>query len=265
MKLMMITGAGISTGSGISTYRGEDGLYTAIEKKVGMPIHELLSPTGFAKNPGLVWKYWLEFALSLKNTEPSYAHKSIVSIAAQCDEFLEVTQNVDGLSAKAGLPADKLIELHGTSTQYHCSKCSVKHGLSIVEGMQIPPMCYRCDQENGAVIRPSVVLFNEFIDQQYFDKVIDFASSVDVLIIVGTSMQFVYLQHFLILAHENNAQIIWVDPNANTDKGLLGMTDIGKRLCADTKFVTMTADEFLTDIAWDLNAGLAGLRQGSWQ
>lgn len=217
MKVMMITGAGISVGSGIDTYRGEDGRYTAIEKEVGMPIHTLLTVKMLQDKPDLVWTYWLKFALDVRDKQPALAHLAIKAIADQATEFLEVTQNVDGLSVKAGLGADQLIELHGTARHYHCMNCGRVHLPPIAPDMAIPPMCYLCDPEDGCVIRPSVVMFNENINDEHYSRAADFAAKTDLLIISGTSMQFPYLIYFVTLAVQRGAMVVYIDPQAEVD------------------------------------------------
>lgn len=264
---MMITGAGLSVGAGISTYRGADGSYTAIEKEVGMPIHTLLTNKMLLKNPELVWKYWLKFALSVADKTPAPAHRAIKAIADQADAFLEVTQNVDGLSVKAGLRDDQLIELHGTARHHHCTKCGRSHHLVLEAEMAIPPKCYVCDPENGALIRPSVVMFEEFISNEHYNKATEFAREANVLIITGTSMQFPYLAQFVALAAQWGAVVLYIDPNAEVDPewlndgwGQMYMHSTGDRPLADRIFcIRKTADEILPLLADDFERCLKDL------
>lgn len=259
MKLMMITGAGLSVGSGISTYRGADGSYTAIEKEVGMPIYTLLTKKKLIEDPGLVWKYWLKFALSLEGKTPSAAHLAIKAIADQADAFLEITQNVDGLSLKAGLADDQLIELHGSARHHHCMSCQRQFHLALQADMDIPPRCYLCDPENGALIRPSVVMFEEFIADAHYNKAMEFARQADLVIITGTSMQFPYLMQFVAQAAQRGAMVVYIDPHAEVDPDWFNdgwsqmyMHDTGERPLTDKVFcIRKTADEILPLLADD--------------
>lgn len=267
MKVMMITGAGISVGSGIDTYRGADGRYTAIEKELGMPIHTLLTLKTLQDKPELVWKYWLQFALGLKDKEPSKAHMAIKAIADQADEFLEVTQNVDGLSVKAGLSEDHLIELHGVARRYHCMNCGRLHMPSIEAEMAIPPMCYLCDPEDGSVIRPSIVLFNENINDDHYSRAADFALKADLLIISGTSMQFPYLIYFVTLSIQRGAMVVYIDPEAEVNPdwfvdgwGQRFTHTASMRPISDSIFcIRQSADEVLPLIANDFERCLQDL------
>jgi NAD-dependent deacetylase len=262
MKVMMITGAGISVGSGIDTYRGADGSYTAIEKELGMPIHELLTYSTLMNNPELIWKYWLKFALSFKDKQPAPAHQAIKSIAEQCDAFLEVTQNVDGLSIKAGIKEDHLIELHGTARRHYCTNCGRTHHLQLEADMHVPPMCYICSPEEGEIIRPDIVLFGELIDDAKYLKACEFAAKADLLIVSGTSMLFPYLMQFVGIAAENGAMIVHVDPQADTNAHWLQLAPHTSRTkpLADQVFVMRkTADEVLPALANDLRRYIADL------
>lgn len=267
MKLMMITGAGISVGSGIDTYRGADGRYTAIEKEVGMPIHTLLTQKMLQEKPELVWKYWLKFALDVQDKTPAPAHLAIKAIADQVDEFLEVTQNVDGLSVKAGLREDQLIELHGAARRYHCMNCGRVHAIQIEPELSIPPMCYLCDPEEGSVVRPTVVMFNENINDEHYSRAADFAAKADVLIISGTTMQFPYLVYFVSLAIQRGAIVLYIDPEAEVNPDWLvdewgqrySHTATGRTISDSIFCIRKSADEVLTLLADDFDRCLSDL------
>lgn len=250
MNIMMITGAGISTGSGLSTYRGADGKYTEIERQVGMPIEKLLTPKTLSENPELVWKYWLQFSLGLKGAQPSIAHRAIKDIADVCGAFLEVTQNVDGLSRLAGLADDQLIELHGTYRRHTCTSCKQEHQLALTEDMAIPPRCYRCrpkemkDYFEAPVIRPTVVMFDELIDEMSQIQACSFANGKANLVIVsGTSLQFPYLIEFMAYAVAGGARVLYIDPEATSDVPLYMLTNPDLDLPGRVTCIRKTADE----------------------
>lgn len=261
MKVMMITGAGISVGSGIDTYRGKEGRYTAIEAELGMTMDQVLNPVMFAQKPELVWKYWLEFALAVKDKEPAPAHHAIKAIADQCEAFLEVTQNVDGLSVKAGLAKDQLIELHGAARNYLCSACGLSHGLAVTADLPIPPRCYRCNPEQGALIRPDIVMFNELIKPEYFDRAMAFATTADLIIVTGTSMMFQYLGYFLQTAIDAGAIAVYLDPEARLSASMFGHSSHRVPLHERIFTIRRSADEVLPLLAQDLKEHLEDMRE----
>lgn len=225
MKVMMITGAGISTGSGLATYRGTDGRYKNIEKRFGLPVEHLISRKTLWFNPELFWAYWAEFRSALKGAEPSIAHKTIVAMANSCDEFLEVTQNVDGLSRKAGLHERHLVELHGTALSHECLECGRPHDIKQEEELSEVPYCADCDWDPRGVIRPKVVLFGEDISPLHKQRAVEFAGRCDLLVIAGTSMQFEYLLHMTVAALNANTPIIYIDPKGTSSSGILSAID----------------------------------------
>lgn len=225
MRIMMLTGAGISTGAGLSTYRGEDGRYTEIEKEAGMPIEALLSTTTLKQDPGKIWRYWLAFSIALQSATPSGAHQAIAELSKHCEDFLEVTQNVDGLSLRAGLTDDKLIELHGSYHRHFCMECKRPAHPWLHEGMVIPPRCYTCKPSEGAVIRPDVVMFGEMIKDEHYQRMLGFAKTCDVLIISGTSLQFSYLADIISHAVAAGAPVLYIDPEASQYKTIFLVCD----------------------------------------
>lgn len=248
MKLMMITGAGISVGSNLPTYRGENGRYTEIEAEAGMSIERLLSNYMLASEPERVWAYWLPFSMALKEAIPSASHQAIRSLSESCEEFLEFTQNVDGLSRIAGVREDCLIEIHGTYRKHHCRKCKDPVSLDLNEDMEIPPLCKKCG-DSKAVIRPDVVMFGESISGSKFDKARAFAATADLLVIAGTSLQFDYLGKIVAVALERGIPVVYIDPEASPNKSVLLQLDYDLNVSESIACIRKEADEVLPDLA----------------
>src|SRR5207302_853704 len=104
MRILVITGAGVSAESGIPTFRGKDGHWRNLDPA------KLATPEAFANDPKLVWDWYRERRRRIRTAQPNPAHQAIVKLAAQAVEFLLVTQNVDDLHARAGLPKDKMVQ-----------------------------------------------------------------------------------------------------------------------------------------------------------
>ena len=217
MRVMSITGAGISVGSGLPTYRGATGRYTEIEALHKMPVEQIVSRQTLKQNPELLWRHWHTLLMALKSAVPSEAHKALKSISDASSDYLELTQNVDGLSLRAGLDPQRLVELHGSTHSYSCFRCGEKHELAITEDMVLPPRCYRCRHPAQAPIRPDVVLFGENIKTENYNKVMAHARSTNLLIISGTTLQFPYLMDPIAAALVNCATVLYVDPQAASD------------------------------------------------
>ena len=117
VRVLIITGAGVSAESGIPTFRGKDGYWRNLD-----PI-KLATPEAFARDPELVWQWYRERRRRISNAQPNAAHEAIANLAHCADEFLLVTQNVDDLHERAGLAKAEMVQIHGDIFVTRCSRC----------------------------------------------------------------------------------------------------------------------------------------------
>ena len=117
VRVLVLTGAGVSAESGIPTFRGKDGYWRNLDPT------KLATPEAFARDPQLVWDWYRERRKRIRNARPNAAHEAIARLAQRTDEFLLVTQNVDDLHSRAGIPAQKMVRIHGDVFVTHCSRC----------------------------------------------------------------------------------------------------------------------------------------------
>ncbi len=173
-RVVVLTGAGISAESGIPTFRGAGGLWKSHRPE------DLATPEAFSRDPRLVWE-WYEWRRSLiREARPNDAHEALVwfenEIEGRCS-FSLVTQNVDGLHARAG--SRRMIEIHGNIFRARCVRENSRVELSGPPS-KIPPRC-GC----GSLLRPDVVWFGEPVE--LIAGAMDVASAADVMLVVGTS------------------------------------------------------------------------------
>ncbi len=213
LNVVAITGAGLSVDSGIRPYRGDTGVYTELEQQYGMPIEKLLTVQQFKKDPDTFWNYWATMHSAVGSVEPNTAHHALVRLSDKTN-YLEITQNVDGLSKRAGILADELIELHGSAHSYRCFRCGIAHSVTVTSNMDTP-RCTSCGMPEHAPIRPNIVMFGEMIKSEHYRTGTNRCRNADVLIVIGTTLQFGYLIDFIQAACLNDAVLIHVDPNAD--------------------------------------------------
>jgi len=173
-SIAVLTGAGISADSGVPTFRGEDGLWRNFRAE------ELATPHAFRKDPGLVWEWynWRREIISTKN--PNAAHHALVKLERQTRSFTLITQNVDGLHAKAG--SKNITEMHGNIWKTRCTVCGdVSHNSDVP--IAILPHCKKC---NG-LLRPHIVWFGESLDPADIKRSMDAMHTCEVLLVIGTS------------------------------------------------------------------------------
>ncbi|HVN94970.1 MAG TPA: NAD-dependent deacylase [Syntrophorhabdaceae bacterium] len=172
--LLVITGAGISQESGVPTFRGKDGLWQ------NHRAEDLATVQAFERDPVTVWK-WYDFRRAIiSKADINPGHKAIKALEEAFHDFLLVTQNVDGLHARAG--STRMVEIHGNLWRVRCVRDSTRSMLTEVPLSVIPPLC-AC----GALLRPDVVWFGESLCSDALDRAIRAVEMCDTLIVAGTS------------------------------------------------------------------------------
>jgi|ERR1051325_7179497 NAD-dependent deacetylase len=168
-RVVVFTGAGVSAESGIPTFRGAGGLWRNFRSE------DLATPQAFARDPKLVWE-WYEWRRGLvREAQPNAAHEAI----ARLSDAVVVTQNVDGLHARAG--SRDVIELHGNLFRTRCvQEGDVRQAYAPFPS--VPPRC-RC----GAPLRPDVVWFGEMLPEDAFGRAAEAIRGADLLLVIGTS------------------------------------------------------------------------------
>lgn len=183
MRVLVLTGAGVSAESGIPTFRGKDGYWRNLDPT------KLATPEAFARDPQLVWDWYRERRQRIRNAQLNAAHEAIARLAHHVTDFLLVTQNVDDLHARAGVAAGKMVQIHGDIFISRCSRCDFKR-FEHEHEHEIP----RCSQCN-ALMRPGVVWFGEQLPGNELQRVENFLDSgaCDVVIVSGTTATFGYI------------------------------------------------------------------------
>jgi NAD-dependent deacetylase len=209
VRVFVLTGAGVSAESGIPTFRGKDGYWRNLDPA------KLATPEAFTRDPKLVWDWYRERRRRIRNAQPNAAHRAIARLAQHADELLLVTQNVDDLHARADLPEEKMVQIHGDifvtrCSRCHFSRCDYEHDQEHeMEDVNLP-RCARCD----ALMRPGVVWFGEQLDLDKIDSVEEFLSRgrCDYVIVVGTTATFAYIVDWALRASAGGGQLIEVNP-----------------------------------------------------
>jgi NAD-dependent deacetylase len=204
VRVFVLTGAGVSAESGIPTFRGKDGYWRNLDPT------KLATPEAFARDPQLVWDWYRERRQRIRTARPNAAHEAIARLAQRTDEFLLVTQNVDDLHARAGLPAQKIVQIHGNIFVTRCSRCEFdRHEYEHAHEVGIP-RCSRC----STLMRPGVVWFGERLDGNELERVEDFldGGACDVVIVAGTTATFGYIIDWALRGSRDGAELIEVNP-----------------------------------------------------
>ncbi len=180
--LIVFSGAGISTPSGIPDFRGEkEGLWQRLD-----PM-QVASATSFFKTPNVFYDWFRPLFMTSWMAQPNPAHLAIAELEQMGLVHAVITQNIDGLHQKAR--SQKVIELHGTAMQFFCPACRLRCEAAKVfsdfnKGIEVP-VCVNC----GNIIKPEVVLFEEALPQKAWNQAVNEARQADILLIVGSSLE----------------------------------------------------------------------------
>jgi NAD-dependent deacetylase len=171
----VLTGAGVSAESGIPTFReAQTGLWARFSPE------ELASPEAFRRSPRLVWDWYAWRAGLVAAAAPNPGHYALAALERLVPHLTLITQNVDGLHARAGSRAP--IELHGSLARVRCSGCAATFPAWPASDNP-PPHCPAC----GALLRPDVVWFGERLPAEPLNAAWEAAKACDLFLSVGTS------------------------------------------------------------------------------
>ena len=202
-KITILTGAGVSAESGISTFRDSDGLWENYR------VEDVASIEGWYRNPSVVLDFYNARRAQLQTVRPNAAHISIAELEKDWD-VTGVTQNVDNLHERAG--STRIIHLHGELTKVRPENCcNDKDGFSEETVFDIGSEAISIGDlaPNGAQLRPHIVWFGEAVPK--IDAAIDAVEAADILLIVGTSLQ-VYPAAGLYRFAKTDTPIYIIDP-----------------------------------------------------
>ncbi len=202
-RVVVLTGAGMSAESGISTFRDMGGLWEQYS------IEEVATPEGFATNPELVLSFYNERRKQLLDVFPNKGHELLAEMEQWFDVHI-VTQNVDNLHERAG--STSVLHLHGELTKV----CSSRQSGNPAYVKELTPEDYEIRlgdlAEDGSQLRPYIVWFGEAVPN--IEPAAQLVAQSDILIIIGTSMQ-VYPAAGLVHYAPMNTPIYLIDPHAD--------------------------------------------------
>jgi NAD-dependent deacetylase len=206
-NVVVFTGAGVSSDSGVPTFRGKDGLWNEFN------VQELATPQAFAATPVRVWE-WYRWRMELiSKVDPNAGHRVISWMEGFFSEFTLVTQNVDGLHDRAG--NRQIFKLHGDLWEVRCVRCKKTSKLASVPSPPLPPIC-----ECGGALRPGVVWFGELLPEQEFSRSVAATEHCQLFFSVGTSAEVYPAAQLPMIAKEKGAYVVEIniEPSALADK-----------------------------------------------
>lgn len=197
--VVVLTGAGISAESGVPVFRGAGGLWRRFRPE------QLATPEAFRRQPELVWEWYLWRRARIAESQPNAGHHVIARWQCERPGVTLLTQNVDGLHARAGSP--RVTELHGNLWRVRCvAGCG-----TVAEDEWSAPArsTLRCDC--GAWLRPDVVWFGEPLDGGAMDVAVTAVATADVVLVVGTSAMVYPVAALPQMATQRRARVVEIN------------------------------------------------------
>lgn len=199
---VVFTGAGMSSESGMRTFRGENGLWKEFSPE------KLSSIQGLIEDPGPVWEWYRMRFMRSEGVKPHAGYFALTALQNRKNSLPVITQNVDGLHRDAG--QTDVLEIHGSMRTASCiRKCGFSTELNGKLVETLPPVCPDC----GAILKPDIVLFGEPLPHELLSRAYSLAEDCDLMLVIGTSVQVWPAAGIPFAALERGAHIIEVNPS----------------------------------------------------
>src|SRR5215469_14117817 len=204
-RVTIFTGAGISTESGIPDFRSQNGIWTNMS-----PIYfqEFLRSEEKRRE---AWERAFSGRAGWTGKEPNAGHYACARLVASGKAGAVITQNVDNLHQGAGVPADRVIELHGNASYAGCLECGLRHELADLKALYQAtgdlPACRAC----GGIVKTATISFGQAMPEEPMARARDEALACDMFLVLGSSLVVYPAAGFPLLAQENGAKLAIVN------------------------------------------------------
>jgi NAD-dependent deacetylase len=203
-RIVVLTGAGISTDSGIPDFRGPQGLWTK------NPEAEKMATLGhYMSDPEVRKRSWLwRLEMGIERLQPNAGHRALVELERRGVLDTLITQNVDGLHQKAGVSSAAIVEIHGTLTEVMCMACDerapVERALARVRAGEEDPACRSC----GGILKTATISFGQGLVPEDLRRAERAAQTCDLLLAVGTTLAVYPAAGVVPIARNAGARIV---------------------------------------------------------
>ena len=204
-RAVMFTGAGISTECGIPDFRSPGGFWTKYK-----PI-EFRDFLASAETRFEAWARFLMIRETIAEAEPGSSHRAVAELVSRGHISHVITQNIDGLHARAGIPQEQIIEIHGNGTYATCLACGLRHEIDWVRQVMAetakPPACVAC----GGIVKSATISFGQSMPEQAMADARAATFNADLFIAIGSSLQVFPAAGFAVTAAQNRTPLIIIN------------------------------------------------------
>ena len=209
-EIVVFTGAGISTESGIPDFRSPGGIWSRYRP---VSFQEFISSE---ESRIEAWKRRVETYAVDKNAEPNIGHYFVQSLNEKGKLIGLITQNVDGLHSQSGLPEDKIVELHGSNRTIRCLECAKSYEPAIImerlAGNFSSPRCDDC----GGILKSATISFGQAMPERAMRQAQEWTEQARIFIVMGSSLQVQPAASFPVIARRNGAVLAIINREPTT-------------------------------------------------
>ena len=222
-KVLVFTGAGISTGSGIPDFRGPEGVW---KRRRPVYYHDFMrSETARIEH----WDFKLEGWPGFRDARPNATHEAIVRLERAGKVLMVVTQNIDGLHTRAGTAPERLVELHGTNSLVECQTCGKLSGpethFESFRRTRRPPVC-----DCGGFLKPATISFGQNLRNADLERAEQAAKEADLVLALGSTLSVYPAANIPLLAASRSVPYVIINRGPTEHDG---MTEVTLRLEGD--------------------------------
>jgi len=228
-RIVVFTGAGISTESGIPDFRSPQGIWSRakpIEYR-DFVTHEHLRREA--------WRRKVEIDRDLEAAEPNRGHRAVAALVARGAASCVITQNIDGLHQRSGIPDAQLVELHGNGTYATCLDCGLRHELAPIKAAFVADGTLPCCEHCGGLIKTATISFGQPMPERAMARAQQETLACDLFLVLGSKLVVYPAAGFPLLAKRRGARLVILnrEPTGQDDVADLALhLDIGPTLGA---------------------------------
>ena len=226
-RIVAFTGAGISTESGIPDFRSPGGIWTKYQP---IMFDDFMSSEEMRRE---AWRRKFATDETMLKAEPNAGHRALAKLVEQGRMSAIITQNIDGLHQASGVPASKIIELHGNTTYASCLDCGYRHELDPIRkaflGKGELPLCEKCD----GIVKTATISFGQAMPEIQMARAQDETIGCDLFLVLGSSLVVYPAAGFPRIAKRKGAKLAILNRDAtdqDDDADLVIHAEIGPTL-----------------------------------
>ena len=201
-RAVVFTGAGISTESGIPDFRSPGGIWTRYQP---IDYGDFLASEQSRRD---TWERKFATHEDIKNAQPNDGHRAVAALVANFTASVVITQNIDGLHQKSGVPEDKVIELHGNTTYARCLQCEASYDLEPIriafQDDGTLPVCQHC----GGMVKPATISFGQPMPEAAMARAQEETLNADLFLVIGSSLVVYPAAALPVMAKQNGARLV---------------------------------------------------------